>query len=83
MRILSFFTETLIYIFCICRVVKRSLSDGNIPCESDTPMADKEQRFKEGLSDSTPHIRTCENDLPYCRSILYLYLYFIYHITLL
>ncbi|XP_024024532.1 phosphoinositide phosphatase SAC2 isoform X1 [Morus notabilis] len=64
----SNFAEKYVRLF-----IKRSLSDGNI--QSDTPMAstvgcnqplsEKAQGVK-GLSDSTPVIPTCENDLSYC-----------------
>ncbi|KAF6154210.1 hypothetical protein GIB67_043100 [Kingdonia uniflora] len=62
---------------------KRSLSDGNILCESRTPMSTTnigqkkldnpampertEGGGSKGLSDSTPEISTCESDLSYSR----------------
>ncbi|XP_042507618.1 phosphoinositide phosphatase SAC2-like isoform X1 [Macadamia integrifolia] len=62
---------------------KRSLSDGNILCESDTPMSTKNAGQKKlsnlalpesmqgggskGLSESTPEISSCESDLSYSR----------------
>ncbi|KAL5583409.1 hypothetical protein UlMin_015851 [Ulmus minor] len=59
-------------------VIKRSLSDGNILCESDTPkgntLAGRNQPscentpgLNECLSDSTPVISTRESDISYCR----------------
>lgn len=57
--------------------MKRSLSDGNIQNDSpmasvvarhDQPLSEKEQGSK-GLSDSTPVISVCGNDLSYCRSV--------------
>ena len=67
----------------VCRsVIKRSLSDGNILCESDTPMGntlagrnqpscENTPGLNEGLSDSTPVISTRESDISYCRSALF------------
>ncbi|PON62552.1 Phosphoinositide phosphatase SACs [Trema orientale] len=58
------------------QVIKRSLSDGNIPCESGTPEASavvgcNQPLFKtpanEGLSESTPLISTYENNVSCCR----------------
>lgn len=61
----------------MCRsFFKRSLSDGNILSESDSclmasivghnqPLSDKEHR---GISESTPEILTCENDMLLPRS---------------
>lgn len=58
---------------------KRSLSDGNILCESNSPMVTSDVKQKDlplaetrqegckGLSDSTPEISTCETDLTYSR----------------
>jgi hypothetical protein len=59
--------------------IKRSLSDGNIICESDSPVVGTDIERKEplsgkmqggnaGLSESTPEISTCESDISYCRS---------------
>ena len=62
-------------------VIKRSLSDGNIPCESDSPegstVAECDQPFSENrvanevLSEFAPVISTCENNLSCCRSALH------------
>lgn len=55
---------------------KRSLSDGNLICESNSPLEvanernedsihplpDKMQGGSKGLSDSTPEISTCDTD---------------------
>ncbi|KAK9281149.1 hypothetical protein L1049_004043 [Liquidambar formosana] len=63
------------------KMFKRSLSDGNILCESDSPMeAANIQREKntnqplpdkmqvnKGLSESTPEISTCESDISCAR----------------
>ncbi|OVA13010.1 Synaptojanin [Macleaya cordata] len=52
---------------------KRSLSDGNICCESDTPMSTTNvgQRTQGDsnclLSESTPEISTCDSDISYSR----------------
>ncbi|XP_057981924.1 phosphoinositide phosphatase SAC2-like isoform X2 [Malania oleifera] len=60
---------------------KRSLSDGNILCESNSPMTrgnvgesssgqplpEKSPGGNRGLSDSTPEISTCESDISYSR----------------
>ncbi|GLU22510.1 hypothetical protein SLE2022_385810 [Rubroshorea leprosula] len=58
---------------------KRSLSDSQIPCESDSPMPPSNgahnQTFSEkaevekGLSDSMPEISTCKGDLSYARQL--------------
>ncbi|WJZ94216.1 hypothetical protein VitviT2T_013093 [Vitis vinifera] len=60
-------------------VFKRSLSDGNILCESNSPMVTSDVKKKElpsaekgqggfkGVSESTPEISTCETDLSYSR----------------
>ncbi|KAJ9179451.1 hypothetical protein P3X46_011239 [Hevea brasiliensis] len=57
--------------------IKRSLSDGNLLCESDLLVAatkvghnktfSKELVVNKGLSDSTPEISTCESDISYSR----------------
>ncbi|KAH7856631.1 hypothetical protein Vadar_003721 [Vaccinium darrowii] len=62
--------------------LKRSLSDGNINCESNSPLEvadvgqieDHNQPFPDnihdgnkGLSESTPEISTCESELSYTR----------------
>ncbi|KAI8529737.1 hypothetical protein RHMOL_Rhmol12G0248400 [Rhododendron molle] len=62
--------------------LKRSLSDGNIPCESNSPlevtdvgqMEEHNQSFPDNmhdgnkdLSESTPEISTCESELSYTR----------------
>lgn len=62
--------------------LKRSLSDGNIPCESNSPlevtdvgqMEEHNQSFphnmhdgNKDLSESTPEISTCESELSYTR----------------
>lgn len=68
--------------FCMRRSsFKRSLSDGNIICESNSPienanldknenynLPDKMQGGNRGLSESTPEILTCESDASYSRS---------------
>ncbi|XP_048233913.1 phosphoinositide phosphatase SAC2 isoform X2 [Ricinus communis] len=56
---------------------KRSLSDGNLLCDSDPLVATtrvgpnkpftEEQGVNMGLSDSTPEISTCESDISYSR----------------
>lgn len=63
--------------------MKRSLSEGNILCESNSPiedanveqnqdseniMLDKAQRGNGGLSESTPEISTTESNISYSRS---------------
>ncbi|KAL2539056.1 Phosphoinositide phosphatase SAC2 [Abeliophyllum distichum] len=63
-------------------IIKRSLSDGNILCDSNSPIDDasleqpeiphkslpvKVRGSNTGLSDSTPEISTCESDLSYSR----------------
>ncbi|KAJ8756175.1 hypothetical protein K2173_024722 [Erythroxylum novogranatense] len=59
-------------------IFKRSLSDGNILCESDPlvtvasvgnnkPLCEQEPGANKGLSDSTPEISTCETDISYSR----------------
>ena len=68
--------------FLISNILKRSLSDGNIVCESDTPvsatnrgqrklstsaMLERTERDNSCLlSESTP-ISTCESDISYGR----------------
>ncbi|KAJ8500758.1 hypothetical protein OPV22_011310 [Ensete ventricosum] len=61
--------------------IKRSLSDGNILCESITPFSGHpvgqretstlsgryQQEHQKNLSDSTPEISTCESDISYSR----------------
>uniref|UniRef100_A0A5B6YTC1 Putative phosphoinositide phosphatase SAC3-like isoform X2 n=1 Tax=Davidia involucrata TaxID=16924 RepID=A0A5B6YTC1_DAVIN len=62
--------------------IKRSLSDGNILCESNSPIEatnvgqngysshplhDKMCGANKGLSESTPEISTCESDISYSR----------------
>ncbi|XP_043817914.1 phosphoinositide phosphatase SAC2 isoform X2 [Manihot esculenta] len=57
--------------------IKRSLSDGNLLCESDSLVTatkvvhnkafSEEQGVCKGLSDSTPEISTCESDMSYSR----------------
>lgn len=64
-------------------IIKRSLSDGNILCESDSATEDtnieqnrdfdqsltEKMRCKgKGLSESSPEISTCESDMSYSRS---------------
>ncbi|KAK6914636.1 SAC domain, partial [Dillenia turbinata] len=61
---------------------KRSLSDGNILCESKTPesatgvtqqkvynqpLPEKPQGGKKGLSESSPEISSCDNEISYSR----------------
>ncbi|KAF5733472.1 phosphoinositide phosphatase SAC2 [Tripterygium wilfordii] len=59
-------------------LLKRSLSDGNLRCDSDTPEAEtiadhnkpflaKGQGVNKGLSESTPEISSCESELSYSR----------------
>ncbi|KAL2462387.1 Phosphoinositide phosphatase SAC2 [Forsythia ovata] len=63
-------------------IIKRSLSDGNILCDSNSPIDDasveqleiphkslpgKVRGSNMGLSDSTPEISTCESDISYSR----------------
>ncbi|XP_011036522.1 PREDICTED: phosphoinositide phosphatase SAC2 [Populus euphratica] len=57
--------------------IKRSLSDGNLRCENESPVAanigyskplsEKEGGVNNGLSDSNPEISTCESDISYSR----------------
>ncbi|KAL3598565.1 hypothetical protein D5086_006483 [Populus alba] len=58
--------------------IKRSLSDGNLRCENESPVAaniggyskplsEKEGGVDNGLSDSNPEISTCESDVSYSR----------------
>ncbi|WOL02658.1 phosphoinositide phosphatase SAC3-like [Canna indica] len=63
--------------------IKRSLSDGNILCESQTPVSNcdagpdklvssvppriQQESSVKGLCDSTPEISACENDISYSR----------------
>ncbi|CAL9106632.1 unnamed protein product [Musa acuminata var. zebrina] len=61
--------------------IKRSLSDGNILCESNMPFSGhpvgqretstlsgrNQQEHQKNLSDSTPEISTCESDISYSR----------------
>ncbi|KAL9387625.1 hypothetical protein Peur_020749 [Populus x canadensis] len=57
--------------------IKRSLSDGNLRCENESPvaanigyskpMSEKEGGVNNGLSDSNPEISTCESDISYSR----------------
>jgi hypothetical protein len=75
------FTNTIKSYFLIYRsFIKRSLSDGNILCKSDSPavstdvgheghLSEKLQGDNTGLSESTPEISTCESDISYCRSV--------------
>jgi hypothetical protein len=72
--------KSFLLFLVICRsFIKRSLSDGNIICESDSPVVGTDIERKEplsgkmqggnaGLSESTPEISTCESDISYCRS---------------
>lgn len=65
--------------FCnFCRsFVKRSLSDGNILCESKTPMSnanggkktilDSVHGLSSNITESTPEISTCGSDITYSR----------------
>ncbi|KAI3455664.1 hypothetical protein Pfo_012327 [Paulownia fortunei] len=63
-------------------IIKRSLSDGNILCDGNSPIVDakviqmdnshrplsvKIQGCNVGLSESTPEISTCESDISYSR----------------
>ncbi|KAJ6415785.1 hypothetical protein OIU84_004559 [Salix udensis] len=58
-------------------LIKRSLSDGNLRCENESPVAanvgyskplsGKEGGVSNGLSDSNPEISTCESDMSYSR----------------
>ncbi|KAL3511578.1 hypothetical protein ACH5RR_024295 [Cinchona calisaya] len=63
-------------------LMKRSLSDGNILCKSNSPiedanteqnqhsdqsLLDRTQSANEGLSGSTPEISTCESNISYSR----------------
>ncbi|RQO84974.1 hypothetical protein POPTR_001G163900v4 [Populus trichocarpa] len=61
-------------------LIKRSLSDGNLPCESESlvsaasvgyskSLSEKEGGVNKGLSDSTPEIPACEIDISYSRYI--------------
>lgn len=66
--------------FLVRSFIKRSLSDGNLLCESDSLVTatkvvhnkafSEEQGVCKGLSDSTPEISTCESDMSYSRSVL-------------
>ncbi|KAH8514173.1 hypothetical protein H0E87_007140 [Populus deltoides] len=59
--------------------IKRSLSDGNLRCENESPVAanigyskplsEKEGGVNNGLSDSNPEISTCESDISYSRKL--------------
>lgn len=67
----------------MCRsIIKRSLSDGNILCDSNLAMADEKgiemddsqrplpatiQDSNMGLSESTPEISSCGSDIKYSR----------------
>lgn len=67
----------------MCRsIIKRSLSDGNILCDSNSAIVDEKviemdsslrqmplkiQGCNMGLSESTPEISTCESDISYSR----------------
>ena len=68
--------------FYLCRLsFKRSLSDGNILCESSSPIEVTDVRHNDrnqllpdnvrdgnkGLSESTPEISTCESEFSYTR----------------
>lgn len=72
----------LFFFFLPRSFLKRSLSDGNINCESNSPLEvadvgqieDHNQPFPDnihdgnkGLSESTPEISTCESELSYTR----------------
>lgn len=58
--------------------MKRSLSDGNIVCENDSPMESTDvghnqplseisQGSSKGISESAPSISTCGSEISYCR----------------
>lgn len=65
--------------FYICRsFIKRSLSDGHMLSESDSPIASTDvgrnqplseiaQGGSKGISESAPAIPTCESEISYCR----------------
>lgn len=72
------FRNTIKFYFLICRsFIKRSLSDGNILCKSDSPAVSTDVGHEEHLSEklqgeiseSTPEISTCESDISDCRSV--------------
>lgn len=77
----GFFYKYHKVLFLIYRsFIKRSLSDGNIRCKSDSPagstdvgheehLSEKMQGDNTCLSESTPEISTCESDISYCRSV--------------
>lgn len=88
--ILYFGTERILYskhvvlvVFCLCRSsFKRSLSDGNIICERNSPiengnldknenfnqtLTDKMQGGNRGHSESTPEILACDTNASYSR----------------